>query len=167
MFRYLDGISTSETFFPKKSIDDEIKKKVHKTRDQLASDKMAYDIRNYIHCLQHNHSWVGRIKNDINKLLVNREYIDFFIQTYEQWSTYKSIKCLPYFEKMALSLFKVYIEAEKTTQCIVCNNCNMIIFIPYSNVKEGVFCILQMLRIHTGLRKWTKNDRVGDNVCNV
>ena len=32
----------------------------------------------------------------------------------------------------------------------------MSIFIPSSNVKEGVFCILQMLRIHTGLRKWTK-----------
>ena len=45
------------------------------------------------------------------------------------------------------------------TQCIVCNNCNMSILIPSSNVKEGVFCILQMLRIHTGLRKWNKNDR--------
>ena len=59
---------------------------------------------------------------------------------------------------MALSQFKVCIEAEKTTQCIVCNNCNMIIFILYPNVKEGVFCILQMLRIHTGLRKWTNKD---------
>ena len=45
------------------------------------------------------------------------------------------------------------------TQCIVCNNCNMSIFIPSSNVKEGVICILQMLIIHTGLRKWNKNDR--------
>ena len=45
------------------------------------------------------------------------------------------------------------------TQCIVCNNFNMSIFIPSSNVKEGVFCILQMLRIHTGLRKWNKNDQ--------
>ena len=44
------------------------------------------------------------------------------------------------------------------TQCIVCNNCNMSIFIQSSNVKERVFCILQMLRIHTGLRKWTKKD---------
>ena len=69
------------------------------------------------------------------------------------------MKCLPHFEKMALSQFKVYIEAEKTTQCIVCNNCNMSIFIPYSNVKEGVFFILQILRIHTGLRKWTKKGR--------
>ena len=45
------------------------------------------------------------------------------------------------------------------TQFIVCNNCNMSVFIPSSNVKEWVFCILQMLRIHTGLRKWNKKDR--------
>ena len=45
------------------------------------------------------------------------------------------------------------------TQCIVCKNCNMSIFIPSSNVKEGFFCILQMLRIHTGLRKWNKKDQ--------
>ena len=36
---------------------------------------------------------------------------------------------------------------------------NISIFIPFSNVKEAFFCILQMLRIHTGLRKWNKNDR--------
>ena len=74
---------------------------------------MVYDIRHYIHCLQHDPSLVGRIKNDINKLLVNREYIDFFIQIYEQWSSDNSIKCLLHFEKMALSKFGVYIEAEK------------------------------------------------------
>ena len=114
MFRYLDGISTSETWFPNKYIDDDInKKKVDKTRDQLASDEIAYDIRHYIHCLQHDHSWVGRIKNDINKLLVNREYIDFFIPIYEQWSSDNSIECLPHFEKTALLQFKVYIQAEK------------------------------------------------------
>ena len=45
------------------------------------------------------------------------------------------------------------------TQCIVCNNCNMSIFIQSSNFKEGVLCILHMLRIHTGLRKWNKKDR--------
>ena len=64
VFRDLDGISTSETFFLKKYIDDEIKKKVDKTRYQLASDKMAYDIRHYIHCFQHDHFWVQRIQND-------------------------------------------------------------------------------------------------------
>ena len=103
VFRDLDGISTSETWFPKKYIEDEIKKKVDKTIDQLASDEMAYDITQYIDFLKHDPSWVGRIKNDINKLLVNCEYIDFFIQIYEQWSNDNSIECLPHFEKMALS----------------------------------------------------------------
>ena len=113
VFRTFYGISTSETWFPNKYIEDEIKKKEDKTRYQLASDEMAYDIRQYIDCLKHNPSWVGRIKNDVNKLLVNSEYIDFFIQIYIQWSSDNSIKCLPNFEKMELSQFKVYIELKK------------------------------------------------------
>ena len=36
----------------------------------------------------------------------------------------------------------------------------MSIFIQSSNVIEGFLCILQMLRIHTGLRKWNKKDQV-------
>ena len=91
MFRDWDGISTSENWFPKKYIDDEIKKRVDETRDELASDEMAYDIRQYIDCLKHDPFWVGIIKNDINKLLVNREYIDLFIQIYEQCSSDDSI----------------------------------------------------------------------------
>ena len=113
---------------------------------------MAYDIRQYIDSLKQDPFWVGRIANDINKLLLNPEYIDSFIQIYIKWSSDNSIECLPNFEKIALSQFKVYIESEKMTQCFVCDNCNMSIFIQSSNVKEGVFCILQMLRIHTGLK---------------
>ena len=52
------------------------------------------------------------------------------------------------------------------TQFFVCNNCNMSIFIQCSNVKEGVFCILHMLSIHTGLRKWNKKDRFHIFLCN-
>ena len=118
---------------------------------------MDNEIRKYIDSLNHDPIWVRRIPNDINKLLVNREYIDFFMQTYMQWSSDNRIECLPHFEKMALSQFKVYIEVEKMTQCYVCTNCKMSIFIQSSNVKE-VFCILQMLRIHTGLQKWNKKD---------
>ena len=51
VFKDLDGISTSETWFPKKYIEDEIKKKVDIKRDELASDEMAYDIRQYIDLL--------------------------------------------------------------------------------------------------------------------
>ena len=84
MFIDLDVNSTSETWFTNKYIEDEIKKKVDKTRQQLASDEMTYAIRQYIDSLKHDPFWVGRINNDINKLLVNRECIDFFIQIYIQ-----------------------------------------------------------------------------------
>ena len=43
------------------------------------------------------------------------------------------------------------------THCYVCNNCQKSIFIRSTKVKV-FFCILQMLRIHTGLRKWKKNN---------
>ena len=45
MFRALDVNSTSETWFPNKYIEYGIKKKVDKTRGQLTSDEMVYDIR--------------------------------------------------------------------------------------------------------------------------
>ena len=67
--------STSETWFPNKYIEDENKKKVDKTREKLTSDEMEYDIRQYIDSLKHDPFWVGRINNDINKLLLNREYM--------------------------------------------------------------------------------------------
>ena len=51
------------------------------------------------------------------------------------------------------------------TNFFVCDNCNMSIFIQYSNVQEGVFCMLQMLRIQTGLRKCNKKDRVHMLLC--
>ena len=64
MFRYLNGISTSETWFPQKYIEHEIKKKVDKTREKLANDEMAYAIRQYIDSLKDDPSWVQRIQND-------------------------------------------------------------------------------------------------------
>ena len=91
MFRDLDVNPTLENWFPDKYIEDESKKKVDKTRGQLASDEMAYDIGQYIYCLTHYPFLLVRITNDINKLLVNCEYIDFFIQIYKKWSSDNSI----------------------------------------------------------------------------
>ena len=45
------------------------------------------------------------------------------------------------------------------THCYECDNSKTSIFIQSSNVKEEDFCILQMLRIYTGLRKWNKKNR--------
>ena len=41
----------------------------------------------------------------------------------------------------------------------------MIIFIQSYNVKEGVFKILQMLRIHTVLQRWNKKDQFHMLIC--
>ena len=76
---------------------------------------MENEIRHYVESLNHNTQWVRIIMIDINKLLVDCEYIDFFMQIYMQWikdSGYTSsnqkliIECLP----LAFSQFKVYIE---------------------------------------------------------
>ena len=82
MFRDLDVNPTSETWFPNKYIEDDIKKKVDKTIGKLASDEMENEIRHYVESLNHDPQWVRRITNDMNKLLVDREYIDFFMQIY-------------------------------------------------------------------------------------
>ena len=83
---------------------------------------MENEIIHYIDSLNHDLQWVRIITNDFNKLLVDREYIEFFMQIYMQWSSDNSytssnqkliIECLPHFEKLALSLFKVYIAVEK------------------------------------------------------
>ena len=44
------------------------------------------------------------------------------------------------------------------THCYVRNNCQKSIFIRSAQVKEGVIFILQMLRIHTGLKKCNNNN---------
>ena len=128
---------------------------------------MENEIRHYIESLNHDPQWVRRITNDINKLLVDSEYIDFFMQINIQWSTDNSytsstqtliIECLPHFEKLALSLFKVYIEVEKWLIVM----CAIIVKWAFSFnllILKRFFCILQMLRIHTGLREWNKKDR--------
>ena len=82
MFRNLYVDPTSETWFLNKYIEADIKKKLDETRGQIASDEMENEIRQYIDFLNNDPSWVGRITNDINKLLFNREYIDLFTQLY-------------------------------------------------------------------------------------
>ena len=98
---------------------------------------MENEIGHYVEYLNQDRQWVRRIALDINKLLVDREYIDFFMQIYMQWikdNGYISsnqkliIECLPHFEKLALSQFKLYIEVETMTRCYVCDNCQKSIF---------------------------------------
>ena len=116
--------------------------------------------------INHYPNWLKTITIEIDKFLINREYFDFFMQMYMQWSkdggstsSFQNliIPCLPCFEKLALSQFKLYIETETITQFCVCFNSKNTILIWSAEVKEG-FLILHMLRIHTGLRKLSKKN---------
>ena len=89
------------------------------------------------------------------------------MQIYIQWSkddgsTSSSqtliIPRLPRFYKMSLSKFQLYIEAQTMTQCFVFLNCQNTILIRSDEGKERFFCILHMLRINTGLWKWSKRN---------
>ena len=75
--------------------------------------------------LNHDLNWLETITIEIDKFLINCEYIDFFIKIYMQWSKYDSstssfltliIPRLPRFDKLNLSQFKLYIEAQTMTQ---------------------------------------------------
>ena len=70
------------------------------------------------------------------------------MQMYLQWRKYDCsnsfsqtliIPRLPCFEKLALSQFQLYIEAQKMTQCFVCSNFKKIILLRYAEGKEKVF----------------------------
>ena len=87
------------------------------------------------------------------------------MQMYIQWRKYAGstsssqtliMMSLPRFEKLALSQFQLYIESQTMTQYFVCRTCKKNISIQAAAIKGKVFCIVHMLRIHTGLRKWSK-----------
>ena len=92
---------------------------------------MEMETKNYVEYHNHDPNWLKKISIEIDKLLINREYIDFFMHIYMQWSKYGGstssfrtliISRLPRFDKLALSQFKVYIETETTTHYFVCCN---------------------------------------------
>ena len=122
--------------------------------------------------LNHYPNWLKKINIDIDKLLIDRGYIDFFMQMYIQWSKDGSstssfrkliIPHLSRFEKLDFSLFKLYIETQKMTQCFVSCNFQKTILVWSAEGRE-FFCILQTLRIHTGLWKLSKTNVYGLHV---
>ena len=76
---------------------------------------MEKETKHYLESLNHNPNWLKKISIEIDKLLINCEYVDFFVQMYMQWieddgsnSSFQKliITRLPRFEKLALSKFK-------------------------------------------------------------
>ena len=128
---------------------------------------MEKETKHYVEYLNCYSKWLKKITIWIDNFLINREYIEFFMQMYMQWSkddgstsSFRklTIPRLPPFEKLALSQFKLCIETKRMTQCFVRCNCQKTILIWYADDKEDIFCILHMLRVHTGLQKLSKTN---------
>ena len=75
---------------------------------------MEKETKNYVEYLNHNPNWLKTINIEIDKFLIDREYINFFMKMYMQFikdngSTSSSqtliIARLPRFEKLDLPLF--------------------------------------------------------------
>ena len=89
---------------------------------------MEKETKYYVEYLNHDPNWLKTITIEIDKFLIDREYINFFMKIYMQWRKYNAstsssqiliIPRLPCFEKLDLSQFQLYIETETTTQCFV------------------------------------------------
>ena len=73
---------------------------------------MEKETKHYVESLNHDPNWSKKISIEIDKFLINREYIDFFIKIYMQWrkedgfiSSFQKfiIPRLTRFEEVALS----------------------------------------------------------------
>ena len=86
---------------------------------------MEKDNKDYVESLNHDPNWLKMVAIEIEKLIINTEYINFFITMYMQWSKYDGstsssrtfiIPRLTRFEKLALPQFQVHIETQTTNQ---------------------------------------------------
>ena len=57
------------------------KEKVDKTKGQIVGDEIEKETKHYVESLNHNPKWFNTITIEIYKFLINREYIDLFMQT--------------------------------------------------------------------------------------
>ena len=92
---------------------------------------MEKETKNYVESLNHDPNWLKTAIIEIYKFLIDREYINFFGPMYMQWrkdggstssSGTFSIPHLPRFEKLYLSQFQLYIEAQTINRRFVCRN---------------------------------------------
>ena len=109
---------------------------------------MEKETKHYVEYINHDPNWLKTITIEIDKLLVDREYIDFFMQIDMKWVKDNSstsylqkfiIPRLPCFEKLAFSQFQLYIEDQTIPHCFVCRNYKKSILIRSAEGKEKVF----------------------------
>ena len=79
-FKDLNDVPPSYDWFPYEYIDAEVNKKVDETKGQLADNEMDKETKHYVESLNQNHNWLKKITIEIDKFLIDHEYIEFFMQ---------------------------------------------------------------------------------------
>ena len=79
MFKDLNEVPKSDDWFPYEYIDAEVKKKIDKTKRQIAGDEMENETKHYVESLNYDPNWLKKISIEIDNFLINREYINFSI----------------------------------------------------------------------------------------
>ena len=69
----LNEVPTSDDWFQYKYIDSEVKKKVDKTKRQLAGYEMEKEIKHYVEYINPNKNWSKKIYIEIDEFLINCE----------------------------------------------------------------------------------------------
>ena len=59
-----------------------VKRKEDKTKEQLAGNEMEKKTKHYVESLNHDTNWLNKITIEIDKFLIDREYIEFFMKMY-------------------------------------------------------------------------------------
>ena len=85
VFKYLNDFPPLDYWFLCEYIDSGVKNKVDKTKGQLTGDEMEKETKHYVESLNHDPNWLNTITIEIDKFLIDCEYIDFFMQMYMQW----------------------------------------------------------------------------------
>ena len=73
MFKDLNKVPPPDDCLPYEYIDSEVKKKVEKSKGQLAGDEMENENKHNVESLNHDPNWLTTIYIEINKFLINRE----------------------------------------------------------------------------------------------
>ena len=72
VFKDLNEVPPSDDWFPYEYIDAEVKKKLDKTKGQLAGDKMEKETKHYVEYLNHDSKWLKTTTIEIDKFLIDR-----------------------------------------------------------------------------------------------
>ena len=84
VYKYLNEVSPSDYWFSYEYIDAEVNKNLGETKGRLAGYEMKKEIKSYVDSINHDPNWLKKIIIEIDKLLINPEYINFFTQVYMQ-----------------------------------------------------------------------------------